>query len=415
MYLDGREIAAINCCQGIAAGDVAPFDTLSLAVGSERDYVLSGVLPGQTLAAGRHLLAVAVHNQSETSTDMGFSMRLLDGFTYETLVETGKQWKYFEGLEEPSNETLDWTTVRFVDTPWSTGQEGFGYDTGDPSALPLINTYLEDAELELYTTVYLRQKFTVANPDKLDALSLSIDYDDAFFAYINGQLVFSSNLDPDGDPTTPIPFDTNGLDAAFDHESTNANGSTGAQFTISLADFPGLLQSGANNVLAIQGVNRNPSSDFVLAQIGLFGIGIEGNGPSLPGDYSGNGELDADDLNLQAGAMVVGGPLDPYDLNGDRAVDFGDREMWLHDLKNVWVGDSDLSGEFSSNDFVQVFVAGKYETGQTATWDEGDWSGDKVFDSSDFVTAFVDGGYEVGPRPGAVPPFPNPAHWHSGC
>ena len=274
--------------------------------------------------------------------------------------------------------------------------------------MPIINTYLEDAELELYTTVYLRQKFSVANLDMLDKLLLSIDYDDAFFAYINGRLVASSNPDPDGDATTPVPFDTNGIDAGFDHESSNADGSKGVQFTVALADFPDLLQPGPNNVLAIQGINRSPSSDFVLAQIGLLGVGIEGDDPGIVGDYSANGELDVVDLDLQAEAMVAGGPVAIYDLNTDGTVDFGDREAWLHDLKRVWVGDSDLSGEFNSGDFVQVFAAGKYETGQTATWDEGDWSGDQVFDSGDFVAAFADGGYEAGPRPAAVRAIPEP-------
>ncbi len=83
----------------------------------------------------------------------------------------------------------------------------------------------------------------------------------------------------------------------------------------------------------------------------------------LLGDFDGNGQLDADDLDLQAAAIVAAGPLDPYDLNGDNAVDFGDREMWLHDLKDTWVGDANLDQLFDSNDFVQVFVAGKYETG----------------------------------------------------
>ncbi len=88
--------------------------------------------------------------------------------------------------------------------------------------------------------------------------------------------------------------------------------------------------------------------------------------PSLPGDYNGNQQLDADDLDLQAGAMV--NPPSPlpagYDLDGDKDVDPDDRVKWLHDLKNVYIGDADLNGEFNSGDFVQVFVAGKYETQQ---------------------------------------------------
>lgn len=99
-----------------------------------------------------------------------------------------------------------------------------------------------------------------------------------------------------------------------------------------------------------------------------------------------------------------------YDLNNDGAVNFGDRMVWLHDLKNTWVGDANLDGLFTSDDFVQVFAAGKYEVvGASATWEQGDWNGDQAFGSADFVAAFADGGYETGPRPGAVSAVPEPA------
>ena len=90
-------------------------------------------------------------------------------------------------------------------------------------------------------------------------------------------------------------------------------------------------------------------------------------------------------------------------------MNFADRQKWLHDLKNTWVGDSDLNGLFNSADFVIAFQAGKYEVqGASATWVQGDWNGDKFFTSADFVAAFADGGYEAGPRPGAVSAVPEP-------
>lgn len=121
--------------------------------------------------------------------------------------------------------------------------------------------------------------------------------------------------------------------------------------------------------------------------------------PPLEGDYNNNGELDAGDLDLQASDGIKNQNL-AYDLNGDGVVDYdGDRVMWLHDLKKAPVGDADLDRSFTSNDFVQVFIAGLYETGSEAKWGEGDWNGDLVFGSSDFVAAFTDGYYEQGPFP----------------
>ncbi len=129
----------------------------------------------------------------------------------------------------------------------------------------------------------------------------------------------------------------------------------------------------------------------------------------LPGDYNSNGELDAEDLDLQA--VEIAGGQDPpeFDLTGDGFVNGDDRIFWLHDLKSTWVGDADLNGLFDSGDFVAVFVEGLYETGETAGWAQGDWNADLVFDSGDFVAAFVDGGYEIGAFPGAVQAVPEPS------
>ncbi len=129
----------------------------------------------------------------------------------------------------------------------------------------------------------------------------------------------------------------------------------------------------------------------------------------ITGDYNGNGALDAGDLDLQAAAIAEGNDPPEFDLNGDGVVDHdGDRIMWLHELKKVFVGDVDLNGSFDSSDFVAVFVAGKYETGEHASWAEGDWNADLIFDSGDFVAAFADGGYERVPFPGAVQAVPEP-------
>ena len=118
----------------------------------------------------------------------------------------------------------------------------------------------------------------------------------------------------------------------------------------------------------------------------------------LLGDFNDSGVLDPGDLDLQARVFSDGNPLE-HDLNGDNLINYDDRLMWVHELKNTWIGDANLDLEFNSADWVQVFAAGKYETGEEAGWEQGDWSGDHTFSSGDLAAAFVDGGYEQGPRP----------------
>ena len=46
--------------------------------------------------------------------------------------------------------------------------------------------------------------------------------------------------------------------------------------------------------------------------------------------------------------------------------------------------------KFPSADFVEVLVA-KFESGQLARWNEGDWYSDGFFAGRDFVVAFAEG------------------------
>ncbi len=56
-------------------------------------------------------------------------------------------------------------------------------------------------------------------------------------------------------------------------------------------------------------------------------------------------------------------------------------------------GDANLDGVFDSEDIIQVFQSGKYETGESATWGEGDWDDDGYFDTGDLLSAFQNGAY----------------------
>ncbi len=127
-----------------------------------------------------------------------------------------------------------------------------------------------------------------------------------------------------------------------------------------------------------------------------------------PGDFDDDGDLDVDDLNTLF-HQVNGAQNISYDVNGDRAVDNQDLNSWVKDLKNTWIGDANLDGEFNSGDLIAVFQAGEYEDNlpMNSTWGSGDWNWDTEFNSGDLVSAFQDGGYEQG-SPDAVNAIPEP-------
>ena len=130
----------------------------------------------------------------------------------------------------------------------------------------------------------------------------------------------------------------------------------------------------------------------------------------VAGDLSYNNELDMHDLDILTRNVAFGAINLRLDMNSDERVNVDDVHFWVTELKNSWIGDANLDGEFNSSDFVEVFTAGKYETDEAALWSEGDWNSDRRFDSSDFVVAFQGGGYELGPSQ-LTSAVPEPSSW----
>ena len=138
-------------------------------------------------------------------------------------------------------------------------------------------------------------------------------------------------------------------------------------------------------------------------------------GGGLPGDFNGDGVLDATDIDDLTSQSAGGTNPAAYDLNADALVDAGDITVWAKDLFNSWIGDANLDGEFSSGDLVQVLAAGTYEAEVAAVWTSGDFNGDGRADSSDLVAALSDGGYEIGPRAATAAVVPEPASAWLAC
>lgn len=161
-------------------------------------------------------------------------------------ILVGETWKYFKGTAEPSPGNLAaWRQIAFDDSSWSVGPTGIGYTDCSPATVlnDMINTY---------ASVYLRKAFTVASPQQVTSLTLTMDYDDGFVAYLNGVEVARQHV-----TGSPPAYNTLASPPGGNHECGTAE-----VFDIS-AFIPALVSG--TNVLAIQGHNATlASSDFVL-------------------------------------------------------------------------------------------------------------------------------------------------------
>jgi hypothetical protein len=215
---------------------------------------------------------------------------------------------------------------------------------------------------------------------------------------VNDELYFYVN----GEPSEDNPFfPANGIEGADGFWVIGSHKNQAGQF------YEGLLDEIAfyDYRLDDPDGNDDPADSRVAAHYQVCGAP-----PTVPGDYDGDGQLTADDIDRLSTAIRDGLKDPEFDVNGDGDVTSADHTYWVEKLKRTWFGDANMDFEFSSTDFVDVFIEGKYELDVDAGWAAGDWTGDARFNSEDFIQGFIVGGYEQGryPQEEAVQAVPEP-------
>lgn len=128
-----------------------------------------------------------------------------------------------------------WWEEAYDDSQWSSGTTPIGFGYGD------ISTNVSSAVLGKTPTLYMRHNFTATSSQASSSqtLSLQMDYDDSFIAYINGIEVARRDAAAPGTPHYP------------DQVSYNSNTANGTGSTISLGAANQFINNG-DNVLAIE-------------------------------------------------------------------------------------------------------------------------------------------------------------------
>jgi len=162
---------------------------------------------------------------------------------WESIILAGDTWSYLPAVSEPPTT---WNQPAFDDSAWKTGAGGFGYADGDDATVTSASN-----------SIYLRQKFTIANTSIVQQLLLDIDYDDAFVLYLNGLEVARS-----GNITANPPAFNSAL--TVDHEALLYRGFTPERFELKAS----YLKQG-ENTLAIQILNKDLTSSDMSALVFL--------------------------------------------------------------------------------------------------------------------------------------------------
>jgi trimeric autotransporter adhesin len=228
-YLNGTEVARSNMPAGVPAHNT-PASSFH-EVGAPVTVDLSAVR--HLLVAGDNVLAIEVHNDELASSDLSL-LPALDLRIPERVIAVGAVWRYFKGTSAPPS---GWAGSSFNDSAWLSGATGIGYGDSDDA------TVLSDMQNN-YASVFARRAFTIPDAAAVTRLTLTIDFDDGYVAYLNGTEVARSNM-PSGTPTHTT------LATPF-HEA-------GTPVVVDLTAWKHLLVSGANT-LAIEVHNDDVAS-----------------------------------------------------------------------------------------------------------------------------------------------------------
>ncbi|HQW83900.1 MAG TPA: DUF11 domain-containing protein, partial [Ferruginibacter sp.] len=189
VYVNGVEVYRNNMPGGaIAHGTVA-----SSACSDNGNALQMATLPTSAFAVGNNVIAVEIHQNAASSSDLTFDLELVaNPITTTSIFPFSSAWKYLANNTRPAN----WETNGYNDVAWPTGNGEFGYGDGDETTCvpsggggtlctPTGNKYI---------TTYFRKTINIANPALYANFIMNIKRDDGVVVYVNGVEVYRNNL-----------------------------------------------------------------------------------------------------------------------------------------------------------------------------------------------------------------------------
>ncbi len=302
VYVNGTEV--LRDVMPTGAIDYLTYATDAVDGGNEDTY-FEYTVPADALVAGTNVIAVEVHQQRASSSDVSFDLGLETVLDISTLIEAGADWAY---LDNGSDQGTAWQAVDFDDSSWSTGPAPLGYGDGDEAT---VLSYGPDGNNK-YPTAYFRRSFDLNQTglDLIEQLKFAIQRDDGIVVYINGTEVVRDVM-----PTGTIDYLTYATDAV-----DGSNEDTYFEYTV-----PADALAVGTNVIAVEVHQQRASSSDIS-----FDLNLEA--------------LTASDLALQDQLVIDSGHSWKYLDNGSdqgtawSALDFDD-STWASGPSKFGYGD----------------------------------------------------------------------------
>ena len=247
IYVNGTEVYRNN----MPTGTVSYTTLASTAASDDGATAQTASLSVSAFAEGNNTIAVEVHQNSRTSSDLSFDLQLTGTLApvSTAIVPWSAAWKY---LDNGTNQGTAWRTAAFSDAAWASGNAQLGYGDGDEAT---VVSYGANATSK-YTTTYFRKTISITNSAQYASYALSVKRDDGIVLYVNGVEVYRNNM-----PTGTVTYTTLASAAASD------DGATAQTATI-----PASVFINGNNTIAAE-IHQNAGSSTDIS----FDLQITGN------------------------------------------------------------------------------------------------------------------------------------------
>jgi Calcineurin-like phosphoesterase len=251
LYVNGTEVARNN----LPAGTIA-HGTFATTGVDDAEIIVT--VPSSAFVAGRNVIAVEMHNNSNTSSDISFDLQMYGNFGPQPIIPFSGSWRYLDNDSRPAG----WETVGFNDASWALGNAELGYGDGDEAT---VVSFGPDSETK-YITTYFRKTVNIPNPNSFGSFIINMIRDDGAIVYVNGIEVVRSNM-----PATAILHST--------LASSNIGGAEETE--IQTYAIPTSYFVSGNNVIAVEMHQDLVTSTDLSFRLELIGSGTPIENPPL--------------------------------------------------------------------------------------------------------------------------------------
>ncbi|NQU23560.1 MAG: lamin tail domain-containing protein, partial [Candidatus Nealsonbacteria bacterium] len=263
IYINGKEVYRLGIDEGrqMTHGDYANRSVGDAAFEANtippENLIQDGV---PVLVRGDNVIAVEVHQINAGSSDVVMGLGLHATVLEPELERIGNSDVDTAGDFALPTSPSQGTHNAGMTLPFAPGTipalTGLGFSE-DGALAEAVETDVEAAMRGVNASLWSRIEFPVGDPSQFDVLTLNVQYDDGFVAYLNGEQVTQRNAPDPPEPLEPLPYNAAATDFRDGAEELLVE-------EINISDYLDALRPAQTNVLAIHGLNYGVSDDDFL-------------------------------------------------------------------------------------------------------------------------------------------------------